>query len=244
MFEAKVKSEVLKETVNVISTLINEAKFKITGDGIRVMAVDGSHIAMIDLSLKASAFEEFRADEMDLGIDLEKLKTVLRNSKSEDTIHILYNSDRNILEFKLDDIEMTMALLDSSNMSEPKVPELEHKAKVVVGKDLMERGLKAASDVGTYVEFNITPEEMVIRTEGETDTMNMHLSKDKLDELVCDEEVKSKYSLEYITSIIKSASAEVVTLQLSADYPVKLEFDLAKGNGHARYMLAPRVDNY
>ncbi|MCK4613503.1 MAG: DNA polymerase sliding clamp, partial [Thermoplasmata archaeon] len=51
MFEAKVKSEVLKETVNVISTLINEAKFKITGDGIRVMAVDGSHIAMIDLSL-------------------------------------------------------------------------------------------------------------------------------------------------------------------------------------------------
>lgn len=244
MFSAKVKSEVLKETVNVISTLINEAKFKVTQEGIKVMAVDGSHIAMIDLTLKASAFEEFRADEMDLGVDLEKLKTVLKNAKSDEIIEINYNSDRNILEFNLDAIEMTMALLDSSNMSEPKVPELEHKAKVTVAKNLIERGLRAASDIGTYVEFKITPEEVVIHTEGESDTMSMHLSKDKLDELVCEEESSSKYSLEYIGSIIKSVGAEAISLQLSTDYPVKLYFDIAKGHGSAIYMLAPRVDNY
>ncbi len=238
------KSEVLKETVNVISTLINEAKFKITQEGIKIMAVDGSHIAMIDLTLQSTAFEEFRADEMDLGIDLEKLKTVLKNAKSDEIIEINYNAERNILEFNLDAIEMTMALLDSSNMSEPKVPDLDHKAKITVAKSLIERGLKAASDVGTYVEFKITPEELVIHTEGESDTMNMHLPKDKLDELVCDEESSSKYSLEYIGSIIKSVSAEAVTLQLSTDYPVKLFFDVAKGNGKAIYMLAPRVDNY
>ncbi len=244
MFEAKVKSEVLKETVAVISTLINEAKFKITGEGIKVMAVDGSHIAMIDLTLKSTAFEEFRADEMDLGMDLEKLKTVLRNAKSDDIIEIKYNAERNILEFKMEDIEMTMALLDCSNMSEPRVPDLDHKAKVVVAKNLMERGLKAASDVGTYVEFTVTPEEMTIRTEGESDTMTMHLHKEKLDEIVCEENASSKYSLEYIISIIKSMSSDAVTIQLSSDYPVKLEFDVAKGNGKALYMLAPRVDNY
>jgi len=244
MFSLKVKSEILKETVAVISTLINEAKFKITGEGIKVMAVDGSHIAMIDLTLKSTAFEEFRADEMDLGIDLEKLKTVLKNCKGDDVIDINYNSDRNILEFSMDEIEMTMALLDSSNMSEPKVPELEHKAKVIVAKTLIERGLKAAIDVGTYVEFKITPEEMIIHTEGESDTMSMHLPKDKLDELVCEEDSSSKYSLEYIGSIIKSVNAEAVSLQLSSDYPVKLQFEIAKGNGSAVYMLAPRVDNY
>lgn len=244
MFSAKVKSEVLKETVNVISTLINEAKFKITQEGIKIMAVDGSHIAMIDLTLKTTAFEEFRADEMDLGIDLEKLKTVLKNAKSDEIIDINYNADRNILEFNLDAIEMTMALLDTSNMSEPKVPDLEHKARVVVAKNLIERGLRAAIDVGTYVEFKITPEEVVIHTEGETDTMSMHLPKDMLDELVCEEESSSKYSLEYIVSIIKSVGSETISLQLSSDYPVKLFFDIAKGNGNVIYMLAPRVDNY
>ena len=106
MFSAKVKSEVLKETVNVISTLINEAKFKVTQEGVKVMAVDGSHIAMIDLVLNSTAFEEFRADEMDLGIDLEKLKTVLKNAKSDEIIAINYNAERNFLEFNLDSIEI------------------------------------------------------------------------------------------------------------------------------------------
>jgi proliferating cell nuclear antigen len=244
MFSAKVKSEILKETVNVISTLINEAKFKVSKDGIRVMAVDGSHIAMIDLELGASAFEEFKADEMDLGIDLEKLKTVLKNAKSDEIIEVMYNPDRNILEFELDAIEMTMALLDSSNMSEPKVPDLEHKVRITVAKNLIDRGLKAASDVGTYVEFKVTPEEVVIHTEGESDTMNMHLPKDKLDELVCEEETSSKYSLEYIGSIIKTVNAEALSIQLSTDYPIKLFFDIAKGEGKVTYMLAPRVDNY
>ena len=93
---------------------------------------------------------------MDLGIDLEKLKTVLKNAKSDEIIEMNYNADRNILEFNLDAIEMTMALLDSSNMSEPKVPDLEHKVRVTVAKNLIDRGLKAASDVGTYVEFKVT----------------------------------------------------------------------------------------
>lgn len=244
MFSVKVKSEVLKEAVNVISTLISEAKFKVTQEGIKVMAVDGSHIAMIDLTLKTTAFEEFRADEMDLGIDLERLKTVLKHARSDEIIGIKYNPDRNTLEFELDAIEMTMALLDTSNMSEPRVPELDHKARVVVAKALIERGLKAAGDVGTYVEFKVTPEEVVIRTEGESDTMSMHLPRDKLDELVCEEEASSKYSLEYLGQIIRHVGAEAVTLRLSSDYPIKLEFEVAKGNGSAVYMLAPRVDNY
>jgi len=245
MFEAKVKSEVLKEAVAVISTLINEAKFRITGEGLGVMAVDGSHIAMIDLFLSAKAFEEFRADEMDMGINLEKLKMVLKHAKSDEILHMKYNADRNILEFKLDAIEMTMALLDSSSMTEPKVPTLEHRAKIVVASTLLDRGLKAATDVADYVEFRATPEEFVVHAEGESDTMAMHLKKEVLDELVCEEEeVSSKYSLEYISSIVKAMSSEALTINLSTDYPVKIEFDIASGNGHVLYMLAPRVDNY
>lgn len=244
MFEAEVKSEVLKEAVSVISTLVNEAKFRISGEGLSVMAVDGSHIAMIDLSLSSKAFETFKADEMDMGINLEKLKTALKHAKSDEIIHMKYDAERNILELKLDAIEMTMALLDTSSMTEPKVPSLEHKAKIVVARSLLDRGLKAATDVADYVEFKVTPEEFIVHAEGESDTMAMHLKKEQLDDLFCEEEVSSKYSLEYITSIIKAMSSEALTIHLSTDYPVKIEFDVAQGNGHALYMLAPRVDNY
>lgn len=44
MFEAKLKSEVLREVVDVISTLVDEAKFNIGKNGIIVKAVDPTHV--------------------------------------------------------------------------------------------------------------------------------------------------------------------------------------------------------
>jgi proliferating cell nuclear antigen len=42
--------------VDVVSTLIDEAKFKIDSNGISLKAVDPAHVAMIDLHLDKGAF--------------------------------------------------------------------------------------------------------------------------------------------------------------------------------------------
>ena len=82
MFQAKVKSETLKGIVDVVSTLVDEAKFNIDSKGVSLKAVDPAHVAMIDLKIEKSAFEEFSADETELGIDLDKIKEVLRLSRA------------------------------------------------------------------------------------------------------------------------------------------------------------------
>ena len=51
MFQAKARADTLKEVVNVVSTLVDEAKFIINGEGLALRAVDPAHIAMVDLSL-------------------------------------------------------------------------------------------------------------------------------------------------------------------------------------------------
>ena len=63
MFEAKVKSDVLREIVDVVSTLVDEVKFNVDKDGLRVKAVDPAHVAMVDLQVERGAFEAYRADE-------------------------------------------------------------------------------------------------------------------------------------------------------------------------------------
>ena len=77
MFKAKVRPEVLKEVVDVVSTLVDEAKFSINKKGISIKVVDPAHVAMIDLSLSKGGFEEFKADDADLGVDIDKTKEVL-----------------------------------------------------------------------------------------------------------------------------------------------------------------------
>ena len=44
MFNAKVKSEVLKGIIDVASPLVNEVKFNITAKGITLRAVDPAHV--------------------------------------------------------------------------------------------------------------------------------------------------------------------------------------------------------
>ena len=78
MFDAKVKAEILKEVVDVISTLVDEAKFNVTKDGVSVKAVDPAHVAMVDLGLERGAFDAFRADDGELGLDMDKVKEVLK----------------------------------------------------------------------------------------------------------------------------------------------------------------------
>ena len=72
MFKSSAKAEVLKQIVDVISTLVDEAKFNVDADGISLKAVDPAHVAMVEMSLGKQAFEEFAGEDTELGIDLEK----------------------------------------------------------------------------------------------------------------------------------------------------------------------------
>ncbi|MGI0053617.1 MAG: DNA polymerase sliding clamp, partial [Thermoplasmata archaeon] len=97
MFKARIKMEVLREAVEVISTLVSEVKLTISKDGIEAKAVDPSHVAMLVLKLKSTALEEFTGETTELGVDVEKIKEVLRLSKPGDVIELQYDGGKNRL---------------------------------------------------------------------------------------------------------------------------------------------------
>ena len=86
MFKAQLKSETLKGLVNMISTLIDEVKFTVSPEGLSLKAVDPAHVAMVELMVESGAFESYEADETELGIDLDKVKDVLKLASSGDII--------------------------------------------------------------------------------------------------------------------------------------------------------------
>ncbi|MDI6708770.1 MAG: proliferating cell nuclear antigen (pcna) [Candidatus Thermoplasmatota archaeon] len=244
MFEATVKCEVLKEVVNVISTLVNEAKFSIDSKGLTVRAVDPAHVAMVDLELKAGAFEKYKADETELGIDLEKLGEVLKLASATDKISLQFDEERNKLVVKVENITRRMPLVDVASMSEPKVPNLNPTVKVVLKTSELDKGIKAGETVSDHIALVATPEGFEVTSESETDFASLKLSKASLEALQCKELTKSLYSSDYFSKMIKAiTSSEKVMLWLGNDYPVKLEFELANGHGKAYYLLAPRIES-
>lgn len=244
MFQAKARADVLKEVMNVVSTLVDEAKFVVTADGLTVRAVDPAHIAMVDLKLDKGAFEEFKADETELGLDIDKLNQFLKLARGEDIVDLKHDEDKRRLNIVIGDLTRRMSLIDTTGMSDPKVPSLNLPAKVTLRIDDLVQGIRASESVSDHIALIATPDAFEMTCEGDLDQVQWRKGKKDLEELESPGNVRSLFPLEYFANMLKAVSSgSSVTMHLGNDYPVKVEFKIAGGKGEVRYLLAPRIES-
>jgi proliferating cell nuclear antigen len=244
MFNAKVKSEVLKGIIDVTSPLVNEVKFNITPKGISLRAVDPAHVAMVDLNVKDKAFEEFKATEMELGIDMDKLGGIMRLSSSGDMVTLEYDEDTNRLIVKIGNLVRKMGLIDTAGMPDPKMPNLNLPAKVVLKAAELAQGVRASESVSDHLALTVNKDDFELFAEGDTDTVNLKLPKDLLVELTTNSKCKSLFSIDYFSNMIKPVrSDDPITIMIGNDNPIRVEFDIAEKKGHVTYLLAPRIES-
>ena len=244
MFSAKVKSEVLKGIIDVTSPLVNEAKFNITPKGISLRAVDPAHVAMVNLTVKDKAFEEFKATEMELGIDMDKLAGIMRLSTSGDMVSLDYDEDTNRLVVKIGNLVRRMGLIDTAGMPDPKMPNLNLPAKVVLKASELSQGVRASEAVSDHLALTVNKDNFELFAEGDTDTVNLKLPKDLVVDLNTNSKCKSLFSIDYFSNMIKPVRGEdPITIMIGNDNPIKVEFDIAEKKGHVTYLLAPRIES-
>ena len=244
MFSAKVKSEVLKGIIDVTSPLVNEVKFNINPKGIFLRAVDPAHVAMIDLKIDKKAFEDYKADEIELGIDMDKLAGIMRLSTSGDIVALDFDEKANRLIVQIGNLVRKMSLIDTAGMPDPKMPNLNLPARAIIKSSEINRGVKASEAVSDHLAIKVNKDNFELFAEGDTDTVNLKLSKDLLVELNSDDNYKSLFSIDYFSNMIKPVKAEDnITIHLGNDNPIKLEFDIADKKGHVQYLLAPRIES-
>ena len=244
MFNAKVKSEVLKGIIDVTSPLVNEAKFNITPKGITLRAVDPAHVAMVDLEVKDKAFDEYKATEMELGIDMDKLGGIMRLSSSDDIVSLEYDEESNRLIVKIGNLVRKMGLIDTAGMPDPKMPNLNLPGKVVLKASELNQGVRASESVSDHLALTVNKDNFELYAEGDTDTVNLKLPKDLVIDISTTSKCRSLFSIDYFSNMIKPVKGEdPITIQIGNDNPIKVEFDIAEKKGHVTYLLAPRIES-
>ena len=114
----------------------------------------------------------------------------------------------------------------------------------VAFREELERGIKASEAVSDHVALIADADGFELLAEGDADNVNLKLHKSMLPALKATGRSKSLFSLDYFANMVKAAKgADGVHLHLGSDYPVRMEFDIAGGNGHVTYLLAPRIES-
>jgi proliferating cell nuclear antigen len=76
-----------RESINIISNLVSEARFKITKDAMELVAMDPANVAMVIFSMFSSCFTEYQTEcEVQIAVNMENLKQILRRAKSNDIL--------------------------------------------------------------------------------------------------------------------------------------------------------------
>ncbi len=250
MFEAKIDASTLRACVETITAIVDEGKLRITEEGFKLRAVDPANVAMISFVLQRDAFDDFRFSvesegdtELEIGMDFMKLIGILGIGGRED-VELKLDENAQKLYTRMGSLDYTLSLLDPSSLrKEPKVPELEFPAKVIIETEEFRRTIRAAEKIGENIVLGVDGEEFYMEAEGEMDKLRLGLSKEQLIDLT-PETVSSLYSLEYISSMSKGMShAENITLNLGKNYPLQVDFALAEGKVKVSYLLAPRIES-
>lgn len=244
MFKAAINAELLKDAIASLAVIVDEVRFRIKPEGITVKAVDPANVAMVIFELGSSAFDEYSADECEIGIDLNKITDLLGITDKGDTVRMELEEGNHKLLIDVGGLSYTLSLLDPSTIrAEPRVPQLELPAKVVMNGTDLRRAVKAAEKISDHMLMGVSGDTFFMEAKGDTDQVRLEMGRDQLIDLKTGE-ASSLFSLDYLTDIVKPTNkVNEVSLALGRDFPVIIDFEIANGTGRISYLLAPRIES-
>ena len=246
MFKAIVSADTLGAALDSVGVLVDECKIRLEEEGLTIRAVDPANVGMVDLELSATAFESYETDGGVIGVNLDRLEDIVAMADSGQLVHLELDEETRKLHISLDGLEYTLALIDPDSIrQEPDLPDLDLSSEVVIeGKDIA-RAVKAADMVSDHIALGVDPdaEQFYVDAEGDTDDVHLELGREDLIDLTPGK-ARSLFSLDYLKDMNKAIPKDAeVTMELGEEFPVKMHFGFAEGDGHVTFMLAPRIQS-
>ena len=234
----------LRESVSVISDLVNEASFRVTPDYIELIAMDPGSAALVIFKLLSSTFVEYKVDKEErIGLNLNNLKQVLKRAKPSDLITLEINEDKfNVSIQGRVKKRFSLPIIDLDE-GEQKIPDLAFTASVTTQSNLLNDAIEDASIVSDVVMFVAENSKFSILAKGDLNSVNIELKNDDKTKISVQEDmVKSRYSIEYLKKMIAGSKlSDTVDIEFKSDYPLKLTYtEVDKVS--LSFILAPRGD--
>merc|ERR1712226_1589052 len=230
-----------KKVVDAMKDLCKEVNFDCSEKGLQVQSMDSSHVALVSLMLRESAFADFKCDRpTSLGMNIESLGKIFKMCGPNDSLKLRYQNDADTLNFQCEssdddriaDFDLKLMQIESEHME---IPEQQYKVVVKMPSGEFQkicRDLKEFSVVGDVGAGNVfikprdsdKPEERV--------SVTVH------------ESVTSNFALRYLVNFSKAAPlCGAVELGLGPDAPLLVKYELEKTeNGYMQFYLAPKID--
>jgi len=271
MLEARLaQAALMKKLVEAMKELVSDASFDCSAKGLKMQAMDASHVSLCFLELKSKGFDHFRCDKAcNIGLNLQNLSKILKCAANEDTLTMKKQEESDNVTFmfennqqdKIMDFEMKTMEIDAENLG---IPDTEYKCKVTMDsgefmkiiRDLQVLGdsctikcdkegirFSVSGDVGKANIVLKQSEAIDVKVEDVKDVKGKKtVSSKQACKIEMDEPVELSFALRYLSHFTKATPlSSKVSLSMSEGVPLVVEYSMEE-TGKVKYFLAPKID--
>ena len=246
-FSAKTNtSDEWKAVISSITTLVEEATFEATVEGITFRGMDPSHVALIDISWPNSAFEKYNCDsDIKFGVRVDEFSKVIKRAEKNESIEISI-SDDNMLQILIGkNKKWSMRLIEGSASDTP-LPKISYDSKIGLSSSTFDKILGDIDVVSDYLSIKTAANNAEFSGKGDSGeaVINFEKGMEGLEEITVNQECTGTYSLEYLNPIVKAMgnTSDSIICEFSSGKPLRIEFKVSN-IGRIHFYLAPRVES-
>jgi len=241
-----IEPKYFKDSISIISELVNEGRFKISLTGVELIAMDPANVAMVIFKLLSSSFSEYEIDkDIELGINLNNLKQILRRVKSNDILTLELMENKLKIQLKSNTTRTFSLPIIDLDEKEQKIPDLNFPVEIKTTSLILSEAIDDVDIVGESVSFISEPKKFTIQAKGELSKASVEIKQDTETQINMKDsgKIKAKYSIEYLKKMVLGGKlSDKVSISFNEDYPLRLDFK-AIDKMLLSFILAPRVEN-
>merc|ERR1712078_659841 len=217
---------------------------------------DSSHVALVSLLLRESAFQEYKCDRaVSLGMNVEALGKILRMCGSSDSLKLRADTGADHVSFQCEssaedriaDFDLKLMEIESEHME---IPEQQYKVVVKMPSAEFLKVCRDLKEFGETMQVQASKDGIRFSVQGDVGTGNVVLKPREAEKpeekvtLTVNESVTATFALRYLVTFAKAAPlCSTVELGLGPDSPLSVKYELENAdNGYMQFYLAPKID--
>lgn len=231
------QSGTFKSIIDALKEIILDVNLEFDDSGLKILAMDTSHVALIHTKLEGDKFEEYWCvKKLYVGINMLKLHMIIKTITNNDILTLyIEETDQNRLGIKIENIEKNLRTVYKLSMFDIDVlkidiPPVDFSTTITMPSIYFQKLIRDMHNIAENIEIRNVKNELLLSCKGEfctqetvigtENSLNINIKNDTEQEII-----QGIYSLKYISIFTKCTNlCNVVEIYLKNEYPLLLKY--------------------
>jgi proliferating cell nuclear antigen len=244
-----VQSNAIRILIESLKNIISDINIQLSDEGIKIIAMDGSKVAVIHLQLDSSQFEYFHCDKpTKIGINMLSMHKILKSIKNNDIIgfYIKENSMTD-LYIKIENKEKKTKIISILKLLDINddvlhIPNIEFDSVITMPANDFQSYISDLSIISNTLIIESEESEFILKAEGDFASQKIIIGETNNGLVVSKKSVEQgQFNIKYLQLFTKSTNlCTTVEIYLKSNFPLILVYNVAN-LGKLKYCLAPKT---